>query len=63
MSQAITTRGNLWLVLAVAGVAALLLLSVTYLVATQLGLMHVIAVMFQAPPQKASLCPGGILFC
>jgi hypothetical protein len=63
MSQTIMTRSSLWLVLAVTIVVALLLLSVTYLLATQLGLMHVITAMLQAPAQMATQCPGGTMFC
>jgi hypothetical protein len=63
MSQVIMNRSHLWLVLAVSVVAALLLLSVAYLVATQLGLLHVITMMFQAPPRMAPQCPGSIMAC
>jgi hypothetical protein len=61
MSQALMTRSNLWLVVAVTIVAALLFLSVAYLVAIQLA--HVITVMLQAPPQMATQCPGGTMIC
>jgi hypothetical protein len=63
MNPAMMMRGNLWLVMAVAIVAALLVLSVAYLVATQLGLMHVITMMLQAPTQMVTQCPGGTMIC
>ena len=63
MDQAIAIRLNPWLILAVTLVAAVVVLSVAYLVATQLGFTHEIGVLLQGPARMAPLCPGAPIGC